>query len=145
MFEPVLQCPPFPKIFVKCTTRQQHPLSARRYSIEFRVSVTSCPAVMFVQSGLNISDGASPYTQNIMNVREVYDRDSMALPTKTFPDSILISFMLKVKVKCTLVQALRLCTGRTAHRGSRGIALLLGKSKVHPCTGTECLYRPYGP
>jgi len=29
-----------------------------------------------------------------------------------------------VKVKCTLVQALRLCTGRTAHRGSRGIALL---------------------
>jgi hypothetical protein len=30
----------------------------------------------------------------------------------------------KVKiVKCTLVQALRLCTGLTAHRGSRGIAL----------------------
>ena len=28
------------------------------------------------------------------------------------------------KVKCTLVQALRLCTGRTAHRGSTGIALL---------------------
>ena len=28
------------------------------------------------------------------------------------------------KVKCTLVQALRLCTGRTAHRGSRGIAIL---------------------
>ena len=30
----------------------------------------------------------------------------------------------KVKrVKCTLVQALRLCTGRTAHRGRRGTAL----------------------
>jgi len=29
-----------------------------------------------------------------------------------------------VKVKCTLVQVLRLCTGRTAHRGGRGIALL---------------------
>jgi len=28
---------------------------------------------------------------------------------------------VKVKVKCTLVQVLRLCTGRTAHRGSRGI------------------------
>ena len=28
------------------------------------------------------------------------------------------------KVKCTVVQALRLCTGRTAHRGSRGTALL---------------------
>jgi len=31
---------------------------------------------------------------------------------------------LTVKVKVTLVQALKLCTGRTAHRGSRGIALL---------------------
>ena len=30
---------------------------------------------------------------------------------------------VKVKVKVTLVQALRLCTGRMAHRGSRGIAL----------------------
>jgi len=30
----------------------------------------------------------------------------------------------KSRVKCTLVQALRLCTGRTTHRGSRGIALL---------------------
>jgi len=29
----------------------------------------------------------------------------------------------KVKVKCTLVQALRLCTGRMARRGSTGIAL----------------------
>jgi hypothetical protein len=28
------------------------------------------------------------------------------------------------KVKVTLVQALRLCTGRTAHKGSRGIAVL---------------------
>jgi hypothetical protein len=34
------------------------------------------------------------------------------------------NFALKVKVKVTLVQALRLCTGRMAHRGSRGIALL---------------------
>jgi hypothetical protein len=28
------------------------------------------------------------------------------------------------KLKCTLVQALRFCTDRAAHRGSRGIALL---------------------
>jgi len=28
------------------------------------------------------------------------------------------------KVRCTLVQALRLCTDRTVHRGSRGIAVL---------------------
>ena len=32
--------------------------------------------------------------------------------------------IVTVEVKCTLVQALRLCTGRTAHRGRRGIALL---------------------
>ena len=38
---------------------------------------------------------------------------------------------IKVKVKYTPVQALRFCTGLTA-------------SKVHPCTGTEVLYRPYG-
>ena len=30
---------------------------------------------------------------------------------------------VKVKVKVTLVQALRLCTGCTAHRGRRGIAI----------------------
>jgi len=37
--------------------------------------------------------------------------------------SVLKVFISKVKVKVTLVQALRLCTGRTAHRESRGIAL----------------------
>ena len=31
---------------------------------------------------------------------------------------------LKVKLKCTLLQALRLYTGSTTHRGSRSIALL---------------------
>ena len=35
----------------------------------------------------------------------------------------ICKYVGKVKVKVTLVQALRLCTGRTAHRGSRGIAL----------------------
>jgi hypothetical protein len=40
-------------------------------------------------------------------------------------DILLCVFESKVKkVKCTLVQVLRLCTGRTAHRGCRGIALL---------------------
>ena len=34
-----------------------------------------------------------------------------------------VSYGGKQKVECTLVQALRLCTGRRAHRGSRGIAL----------------------
>jgi len=31
---------------------------------------------------------------------------------------------VKIKVKVTLVQVLRLCIGRTAHTGSRGIAIL---------------------
>ena len=35
---------------------------------------------------------------------------------------LLIFVSRNSKVKCTLVQALRLCTGRTAHRGSRGVA-----------------------
>jgi hypothetical protein len=35
-----------------------------------------------------------------------------------------------VKVKCTPVQALRLCTGRMAHRGSRGIDLPFGVSAM---------------
>ena len=38
----------------------------------------------------------------------------------------MLNILLEIKdkkVKVTLVQALRLCTGRTAHRGSRGIAL----------------------
>ena len=34
------------------------------------------------------------------------------------------SVQCKERVKCTLVKTLRLCTGRTAHRWSRGIALL---------------------
>ena len=45
------------------------------------------------------------------------------------------------KVKGAVVQALRLCTGCTVRRGSRGI----GKGKVHGCTGTEALYGLYGP
>ena len=41
---------------------------------------------------------------------------------------------------CTVVQALRLCTGCRFRRGSRGI----GKFKVYPCSGTEALYKLYG-
>jgi len=42
------------------------------------------------------------------------------------------------KVKCTLVQALRLCTGRTAHRGSRGIALLFLDHGTGRGCGVRC-------
>jgi hypothetical protein len=44
--------------------------------------------------GLNISEKASFYTQNIMNVHKLYDTVSMALPIAKFLGSILISFIL---------------------------------------------------
>ena len=42
--------------------------------------------------------------------------------------------IIKLKLKCTFVQAARLCTGRTAHRGSRGTALLF----LYHVTRREC-------
>jgi hypothetical protein len=46
------------------------------------------------------------------------------------------------KVKCTFVQALRLCTGRTAHRGSRGIALLFSGHGTRRWWGVGVTPRP---
>jgi hypothetical protein len=55
--------------------------------------------------------------------------------------SLSLSYTQKEKIKCTLVQALRLCTGRTAHRGSTGIALLYrhwgSVQAVRPIGGVE--------
>ena len=48
----------------------------------------------------------------------------------------------KVKVQCTLVQALRLCTGRTAHRGSRGIALTFLEHDTRRGWGVSVTPRP---
>jgi len=67
---------------------------------------------------------------------------------------------VKKKVKVTVVQALSLCTGCTAHRGSRGIALLFldhctrrgegsasrpGRSLPRERTGTHCTGGCLGP
>jgi len=49
---------------------------------------------------------------------------------------------LKVKVNCTLVQALGFCTGRTAHRGSRGIALLFHYHGTKRGCGVSVTPRP---
>ena len=46
------------------------------------------------------------------------------LSTISFACLPLPDIVYKIKVKSTLILALRLCTGRTAHRGSRGIGLL---------------------
>ena len=55
---------------------------------------------------------------------------------------ILVSIKVKVKVKCTLVQALRLCTGLTAYRGSRSIALPLHDHGTRRGWGVSVTSRP---
>ena len=50
--------------------------------------------------------------------------------------------MVKVKVKVTLVQTLRFCTGRTAYRGSRGIALLFHDHGTRRAWGVSLTPRP---
>jgi hypothetical protein len=45
-------------------------------------------------------------------------------------------------VKCTLVQALRLCTGRTAHSRSRGIALIFHDNGSRRGWGVSVTPRP---
>ena len=57
------------------------------------------------------------YTSNFHISWKIRVKFALYLHTITFTNYV------KVKVKCTLVQALRLCTGRTAYRGTRGIAL----------------------
>ena len=49
---------------------------------------------------------------------------------------------VKVKVKVTLVQALRLCTGHTAHSGSKGIALLFHDHGTRRGWGVSVTPRP---
>jgi len=44
--------------------------------------------------------------------------------------------------KCTLVQARRLCTGRTTHRGSRGIALHFLSHNTRRGWGVSAMPRP---
>jgi len=48
----------------------------------------------------------------------------------------------KVKLKCTLVQALRLCTGSTVHRESRCIALLFHDHGTRRRWGVSVTPRP---
>ena len=55
----------------------------------------------------------------------------------------VVDTLVKVKVKCTLVQALRLCTRRTAHKGSRGIALPLHDHGTRRVEGSAS--RPVAP
>jgi hypothetical protein len=72
-------------------------------------------------------DPCPVYVIFVMTVRQDFPGYfDLPLEVYFYHCSLLTSTMklLLKKVKCTLVQALRLCTGRMAHRGSRGIALL---------------------
>ena len=64
-------------------------------------------------------------------------------PSKT--DSVFLNqadSLSQVMVRCTLVQALRLCTGRTAHRGSIGINLPFHDHGTRTWWGVSVTPRP---
>jgi len=87
---------------------------------------------------------------NIVRHFSVWDRHIVTFGLNEFRDwpysQIQVNFLsvqqIKLKVKCTLVQALRLCTGRTAHRGSRGIALLFHDRGTRRGWGVSVTPRP---
>ena len=89
--------------------------------------VFSCPwALQSTQKFYLVPEQCSLHCQSVFLIPVQKD------PAPNYPrdrDFLCMEFLWqllcseKVKVKCTLVQALRLCTGRTAHRGNRGIAL----------------------
>jgi len=61
---------------------------------------------------------------------------------KEISSLFVLCYKVKVKVKVTLVQVLRLCTGRTAHRGSKGIALLFHDHGTRRGWGVSVTPRP---
>ena len=66
--------------------------------------------------------------KNLTNELQVMYRKPNSVTTMSVRGLELAGHLVRIvmgkkKVKVTLVQALRFCTGRTAHRGSRGIAL----------------------
>jgi len=54
----------------------------------------------------------------------------------------LVGNRLRIRVNCTLVQALRLCIGRMAHRGNRGIAPLFQDNGTRRGWGVSFTPRP---
>jgi len=99
---------------------------------------SACEIVALLRVTVEITNQGSAVAQNA----------GLSLRTTGFdPSSIYVRFvvdkvtLVEVKVKYAVVQVLRLCTDCRVHRRSRGI----GKGRVHHCTGTEALYRLYGP
>jgi hypothetical protein len=68
-------------------------------------------------------------------------RENMQYSLATFAGCTAVDIDV-LKVQCTLVQALRLCTGRTARRGSRGIALPFHDHGTRKVWGLSVMPRP---
>ena len=75
--------------------------------------------VSFLPNRTPNETSGSSLCNSVVVRRQNHHLQTVMLNLQTFYSLIHI----KVKVKCTLVQALRLYTGRMARRGSRGIAL----------------------
>ena len=67
----------------------------------------------------NVSNSGQGEAQRWKSKRLKHDRGQAYSRSSDRPATVC-----KVRLKRTLAKALRLCTGRTVHRGSRGIALL---------------------
>ena len=91
-----------------------------RAPLSLQVAVIGCPLVILDQ----FINCKTCYCR--MSSEEYKIRSCVACHwhCKTITPVCMYVCMHEYKVKCALVQAQRLCTGRTDHRGSRGIALL---------------------
>jgi hypothetical protein len=102
---------------LRCTNYQTFRATCRKTDgPQFRL-----PRGTRVLSVLHGAQGAPWDPPNSDKFRSV---ESTLEQTSRMGDFKCAGTLVNVKVKVTLVQALRLCTGRTAHRGSKGIALL---------------------
>jgi len=104
--------------------------SLEKGALHVRHTVTLCSSVFPVDSVLS---GLVLLPALIEAYRLFYERTGLTVKHSTFCKCLCVLYLSEdeqrlvpyiKKVKCTLVQALRLCTGCTVHRGSRGIALL---------------------
>jgi len=62
--------------------------------------------------------------------------------SRTFSVATIMCVCITYIWKCTLLQALRLCTARMAHRGSKGIALLFFDHSTRSGWGVSVTPRP---
>jgi hypothetical protein len=99
--------------------------------------------------GLPVCNCSQSYSHNFVPFLDTEDLscsyDSVAGPLSELDESTVSLFTRINQFQyhlCTLVQALRLCTGRTAHRGSRGIALLFHDHGTRRWRGVSVTPRP---